>query len=273
MQTLATHPQTRALPHQLMKRCFALQPPSPRARPWGDLGIPVAHLGSRPAEPRESSCLGRNHTGLDQQVPISISPAALSMLMLQTHIVLSLQLLGLAAPSSYDQPSPDLLAQHPAERCSESRWPGSRRGSDLSNHEAFFGLKEGVWQDGSDAAAPCHSGDLPGATEPSPGHRTRGGWITGSASLGPRSPRETPDSAQDGCKDLGWLWAVPERWQGGCGDRQEGERGRAGWAQGHGRSRGCAAASDAALCISASHGFQRQIGVFLSPGSLQNIRP
>lgn len=256
-----------------MKRCFALQPPSPRARPWGDLGIPVAHLGSRPAEPRESSCLGRNHTGLDQQVPISISPAALSMLMLQTHIVLSLQLLGLAAPSSYDQPSPDLLAQHPAERCSESRWPGSRRGSDLSNHEAFFGLKEGVWQDGSDAAAPCHSGDLPGATEPSPGHRTRGGWITGSASLGPRSPRETPDSAQDGCKDLGWLWAVPERWQGGCGDRQEGERGRAGWAQGHGRSRGCAAASDAALCISASHGFQRQIGVFLSPGSLQNIRP
>lgn len=68
---------------------FSLQPPSPGAWPWGDLGTHNAHrcsaLGSRPAELRESSYLGRNHMGLNQKAHTSVIPAALPMHVVQTY--------------------------------------------------------------------------------------------------------------------------------------------------------------------------------------------
>lgn len=102
---------------------------------------------------------------------------------------------------------------------------------------SLFGLKDGVRQDSSDAAAPCHSGDPPGATEPSQRHLAQG-WLDNRVLLSePGAPqslvpcqthRHMPGSTWDGCKDLGWLWAVPECWQGSCSDMRDGERARQG---------------------------------------------
>lgn len=68
------------------------------------------------------------------------------------------------------------------------------------------------------------------------------------------------DSTRGGCEDLGWLWAVPERWQGSCSDRQEREQTEQG------------TGSEQTVLFVALPPMVFKMGMVLGTGSLQNIR-
>ena len=220
---------------------FALQPPSPGALPWGDLGIPMRRthsaLGSGPTQLQESSCMGRSHTGLNGQAHISTARQPCSPLhACAVNRLLCHQPLGppQSPPASWWASQPSQAAKgHPAPDC----WPRAA-GRDAAatvglSHVAAqtcqmtkpFWAEVRVRQGSSDTAAP--SVPLQGPSWSYGAAPKAQGRLGDGASLSQvpcRARRRVPGSSWGGCRDLGWLWAA--QGAGRATGRRESEQNR-----------------------------------------------